>query len=309
MNIVFMGTPDFAVPTLKALISAKHCVKGVFSQPDKKKGRGHHVQPTPTKEVALEHNIPVFQPTTLKSDEAISTLKELNPDLIVVVAYGKILPKAVLDLPKYGCINVHASLLPKYRGAGPIQWSVLNGEKITGVTTMFMAEGIDTGDMLLRCETEIGENETASQLHDRLSEMGGLLLIDTIKGLENGTLERHPQNEAEATHAPMLSKELSEIDFHKNAQAVHNQIRGLSEWPCASTSLKGKRLKVYESKIINADEKAEAGRLLSAKDFIVGCGENTAIQFCVVQYEGSKRMNGADFLRGQRVEKGEHLGI
>lgn len=307
MKIVFMGTPEFAVPTLKALI-AHHDVAAVFTQPDKKKGRGHKLSPPPIKEIAIEHNIPVYQPTTLKTEETQAILRELNPDLIVVVAYGKILPKAVLDIPKHGCINVHASLLPKYRGAGPIQWSVLNGETVTGVTTMFMAEGLDTGDMLLKAETPIGENETASELHDRLSEMGAPLLLETLKQLENGTLQPIKQNDAESSYAPMLSKEMSAIDFTKEASQVHNLIRGLSEWPCAQTFVNGKRLKVYRSKIVPLQENATPGTLVCEKELVVACGNNTAIQLVEVQYEGSKRMGGADFLRGHRLTKGTQFG-
>lgn len=308
MNIVFMGTPDFAVPTLKSLIESQHSVVGVFSQPDKKKGRGHQVSFTPVKEVAVANDIPVFQPTSLRNEEAFSLIKELNPDLIVVVAYGKILPKEILEFPQYGCINVHASLLPKYRGAGPIQWSVLNGEEKTGITTMYMADGIDTGDMLLKRETNIGANETASELHDRLSDMGGPLLIETLKALEDGTLTRIPQNDADASHAPMLSKELSQIDFNKSAKEVHHQICGLSEWPCAQTSLNGKRLKIYRSEVVEIENATQAGEIINLKQCIVGCGNNTAIKLVEVQYEGSKRMGGADFLRGQRVSIGDKLG-
>lgn len=303
-----MGTPEFAVPTLISLIENNYDIVGAFTQPDKKKGRGHKLSFPPVKETALKNNIPVFQPTTLKSEESFSLIKELNPDLIIVVAYGKILPKQILDLPKYGCINVHASLLPKYRGAGPIQWSVLNGEEKTGVTTMYMADGIDTGDMLLKRETPIGENETASELHDRLSNMGAGLLIDTLEQLKNNTLKRIPQNDKEASHAPMLTKDLSPIDFNKNAKEIHRQICGLSEWPCAHTSLNGKRLKIYKSEIVTPDKKACAGEIIDTKQCIVGCGENTAIKLVEVQYEGSKRMSGADFLRGQRVNISDILG-
>lgn len=308
MNIVFMGTPDFAVPTLKALIDSKHTVVGVFSQPDKKKGRGHQVSFTPVKAVAVENNIPVFQPNSLRNEEAVSLMEELNPDLIVVVAYGKLLPLNILEMPPYGCINVHASLLPKYRGAGPIQWSVLNGEEKTGITTMYMAEGMDTGDMLLKCETPIGKNETASELHDRLSLMGGPLLLETLKALEEGTLIRIKQNDDEASHAPMLTKELAAIDFNRTAQEVHHQICGLSEWPCAQTSLNGKRLKIYKSEVVEAEAPITAGAIINLKQCIVGCGNQTAIKLVEVQYEGSKRMGGPDFLRGQRVQLGDKLG-
>lgn len=307
MNIVFMGTPEFAVASLQALIDNKNNVVGVYSQPDKPKGRGHKLQYTPVKEVAVENNIKVFQPTTLRTEEALEEFKALKPDLAVVVAYGKILPKEILEVPTYGCINVHASLLPKYRGAGPIQWSVLNGEKVTGVTTMYMAEGLDTGDMILKSETKIGENETASELHDRLALIGAELLLDTLKLIEQGNAPRTPQNDDESSYAPMLTKELCPIDFNKNAKLVHNQIRGLSTWPCAVTMLDGKRIKVYNSEVVNG-YKGKPGELLDNKKFIVACGDNTAIRFTSVQYEGSKRMNSEDFLRGKQVSTGIILG-
>lgn len=307
MNIVFMGTPEFAVASLQALIDNKNNVVGVYSQPDKPKGRGHKLQYTPVKEVAVENNIKVFQPTTLRTAEALEEFKALKPDLAVVVAYGKILPKEILEVPTYGCINVHASLLPKYRGAGPIQWSVLNGEEVTGVTTMYMAEGLDTGDMILKSETKIGENETASELHDRLAVIGAELLLDTLKLIEQGNVPRTPQNDDESSYAPMLTKELCPIDFNKNAKLVHNQIRGLSTWPCAVTMLDGKRIKVYNSEVVNG-YKGKPGELLDNKKFIVACGDNTAIRFTSVQYEGSKRMNSEDFLRGKQVSTGIILG-
>ena len=305
MNIVFMGTPDFAVPCLAAIVEAGYPVTGVFTQPDKPKGRGHKLQAPPVKEYALQHDIPVFQPVSIRNEAAQADLAACAPDLIVVVAYGKILPRAVLDLPEYGCINVHASLLPKYRGAGPIQWSVINGETVTGVTTMYMADGIDTGDMLEKASTPIGENETADQLHDRLSEMGAKLLISTLKKLEAGELRPEKQDDSLATHAPMLSKDLSEIDFTKDARTVHNLIRGLSSWPAAQTTYKGKRLKVYESRL--AQGHGEPGTLIDPKNFVVACGEG-AVQLVSVQYEGGKRMPSADFLRGKPGEKGEKLG-
>ncbi|MBQ5314700.1 MAG: methionyl-tRNA formyltransferase, partial [Oscillospiraceae bacterium] len=254
MNIVFMGTPDFAVPCLKALIDSDNKVTGVFTQPDKPKGRGYKLTPPPVKVLAEENNIPVFQPTSLKKGEdaenALKTLKELSPDLIVVVAYGKILPKEVLDVPKLYCMNVHASLLPKYRGAGPIQWSVLNGEKETGVTTMLMAEGLDTGDMLMKKSTEIGENETASELHDRLSLIGAELLIETIDAIKQGNVTPVKQNDDESSYSPMLTKDMCPVDFNKTAREIHNQIRGLSDWPCATAIMGEKRIKIYKSHIV-----------------------------------------------------------
>ena len=305
MNIVFMGTPQFAVPCLQRILEAGYPVSGVFTQPDKPKGRGYKMVPPPAKELALEKGLPVFQPASLKPDESFETLRSLNPDLIIVVAYGKILPKRVLDLPKYGCINVHASLLPKYRGAGPIQWAVLNGETETGVTTMMMAEGVDTGDMLEQTRTPIGENETADELYTRLSQIGADTLLTTLRKLENGSLLRTPQDDSLSSHAPMLDKTLSPIDFTKDARTIHNQIRGLSSWPAASTTYKGKRLKVYESRLVPVD--GEPGTVLDPKKFIVACGKG-AVQLVSVQYEGGKRMPADAFLRGKPAEKGEKLG-
>ncbi len=310
MNIVFMGTPDFAVPCLKALIDSDNKVTGVFTQPDKPKGRGYKLTPPPVKVLAEENNIPVFQPTSLKKGEdaenALKTLKELSPDLIVVVAYGKILPKEVLDVPKLYCMNVHASLLPKYRGAGPIQWSVLNGEKETGVTTMLMAEGLDTGDMLMKKSTEIGENETASELHDRLSLIGAELLIETIDAIKSGNVTPVKQNDDESSYSPMLTKDMCPIDFNKTAREIHNQIRGLSDWPCATAIMGEKRIKIYKSHIVEK-VKGTAGEIVDADKFIVCCGDNNGIAVDEIQAEGGKRMKTADYLRGNKIEKGIKL--
>lgn len=311
MNIVFMGTPDFAVPCLEALIKSGENVTAVFTQPDKPKGRGYKLTSPPVKELALQNNIPVYQPVSLKkggdAEAAMAKLKELSPDLIIAVAYGKILPKEILDLPKY-CINVHASLLPKYRGAGPIQWSVLNGEKETGVTTMLMAEGVDTGDMLIARKTAIGENETASELHDRLSRLGAEVLLETIEAVKNNTLSPVPQDDSLSTHAPMLTKDMCPIDFSKTAQEVHNQIRGLSAFPCATAVLDGKRLKVYRSEIVKGSyADVPCGTVVNAKDFTVSCGDGNCVRFTEIQAEGGKRMKTADYLRGKPVEQGALL--
>lgn len=299
-----MGTPDFAVPSLKALLDSGETVTGVFTQPDKPKGRGHHLQAPPVKEAAESTGIPVFQPATLRTEEALESLKTLEPDLIVVVAYGKLLPKAVLELPRYGCINVHGSLLPKYRGAAPIQWTVLNGDPVGGVTTMVMAEGLDTGDMLLKAETPVGENETSSELYERLSHVGASLLVDTLAALKAGTLTLVPQDDAEATHAPMLTKEMGKLDFSKPAEQLHHLICGLSDWPCAYTEFEGKRLKVYHSRL--CAEEGEPGEILDSKRFLVGCGEGS-VELLEVQYEGSKRMPGDAFLRGRRLSAGDFI--
>lgn len=309
MNIVFMGTPDFAVPCLKALIDSGENVQAVFTQPDKPKGRGYKMLPPPVKELALSQNIPVYQPLSLKkgdeAEQTLAMLNELAPDLIVVVAYGKILPKEILDLPKRYCINVHASLLPKYRGAAPIQRAVLDGEKITGVTTMLMAEGVDTGDMLMKSETEIGKDETSAELFDRLSEIGAQLLLDTIAAIKDGTVKREVQDDSQSTHAAMITKDMCPIDFKKSAQEVHNQIRGLSDSPCATAYCNGKRLKIYKSTILSDKIYSEpSGSVVNVKDFTVVCGDGKTVTFVEVQAEGGKRMKSSDFLRGNPIENG-----
>lgn len=305
MNIVFMGTPDFAVPCLQKLLDAGYPVTGVFTQPDKPKGRGYKLVPPPVKELAMAHDIPVFQPNSLRNDESFEMIKNCAPDLIVVVAYGKILPKRVLELPKYGCINVHASLLPRYRGAGPIQWAILNGESETGITTMYMGEGLDTGDMLEQVKTPIGENETADELYTRLSKMGAETLLVTLQKLEADALLRTPQDDSLSCYAPILDKSLCPIDFNKTAWEIHNQIRGLSSWPAATTTYKGKRLKVYESRLVSRN--GQPGEILDTKRFIVACKEG-AVELVSVQYEGGRRMDGDAFLRGRPPVPGEKLG-
>ncbi|QEY34034.1 methionyl-tRNA formyltransferase [Caproiciproducens galactitolivorans] len=300
MRIIFMGTPDFAVPCLQSIIE-KHTVCAVFTQPDKPKGRGYALTPPPVKVLSQEKNIPVYQPKTLRTEEAAQLIRDLHPDAIVVVAYGKILPKEILAVPPYGCINVHASLLPKYRGAAPIQWAVINGEKETGVTTMYMAEGLDTGDMLLKEKIEIGSEETAGELHDRLSQLGAELIIKTLEGIEKGAIQRIPQGDSETCYASMLTKELSHIDWNKPAQEIHNLVRGLSPWPVADTTFHGKLLKIYKTKIVDGYS-GEAGHPVNANGvFIVCCGGNTALELLEVQYEGKKRMSGKDFLRGHPI--------
>lgn len=300
MNIVYMGTPEFAVPPLEAIINAGHNVTGVFTQPDKPKGRGYVLTPPPVKECAVRNNIEVYQPLSMKDGEALEILKKLNPDIIVVVAFGKILPKEILDLPKYGCVNVHASLLPKYRGAGPIQWCVLNGEKVTGVTTMQMAEGLDTGDMLLKEETEIGENETAGELHDRLSQLGADLAVNTIKALEEGLVTPQKQDDSLSNYAPMLTKELCKIDWSKSAQEIHNQVRGLNPWPVATSSVNGKRVKIFSTTL--SDKNGCAGKVVCENPLTIACGEGSVV-INELQLEGKKRMSSQDFVRGYHINK------
>lgn len=310
MKIVFMGTPDFAVPTLEKLYEKGYDVACVFSQPDKPKGRGYKLMPPPVKEVALAHNTEVLQPLSMKkdADEYILRLKEINPDVIVVVAYGKILPKEVLEIPRLGCVNVHGSLLPKYRGAGPIQWSVLNDEKETGITTMLMGEGLDTGDMLLKASTPIGENETSAELFDRLAIMGTDLLIETLEGLEKGEITPQKQDDAQSSYAPMITKDLCNIDFSNSVRKIHKQICGLSDYPCATTMLNGKRLKIYHSEIVSTNPTGKTnGEIVDEKQLCVACSDGV-IKFTEIQAEGSKRMKTADYLRGKPVEKGIILG-
>lgn len=302
MRIVFMGTPDFAAAILERLISTGRNVVGVFSQPDKPVGRKQIIEPTPVKKLASEHGIPVFQPAKMKDGTALEMMKSLSPDIAVVAAYGRILPKELLDVPPLGCVNVHGSLLPKYRGAAPIQWSVINGDKITGVTTMYMAEGMDTGDMILKLETEIGENETAGELFDRMAALGADSIEKTLELFDNGAAPRTPQNEAEATMAPMLKKEMGELDFGKSAEEIHNLVRGLCPWPVAFTYVDSKSVKIYKADRVEGYS-GEPGELLDEKRFIVGCGDG-AVELSIVQPEGKKQMSGGDFIRGKRLAKG-----
>lgn len=294
MRIVFMGTPDFAVPSLEALLRRGHEIAAVYTQPDKPKGRGHKLLPPPVKVLALEHNIPVYQPTTFRNAEAVETLRALQPELIVVAAYGKILPPDVLAIPPYGCINVHGSLLPKYRGAAPIQWAVLNGDKVTGVTIQRMAEGVDTGDMLAKAETEIGPDETSGELFDRLMVLGAELLVDTIDKLN--TLTPEPQDDALATHAPMIQKEMGAVDWTKPASQVHNLVRGLNPWPAAYLTIDGKRMKLWKTKPVKARGLPGVLTVLDG-EMTVYCGED-AVQLVEIQPENGKRMRGSDYLRG-----------
>ena len=311
MNIVFMGTPDFAVPCLEELIKSEHKVTAVFTQPDKPKNRGQKMQFSPVKECAVAHEIPVYQPLSLRKGEdgerSLEILRELNPDCIVVAAYGQILPKALLDLPEFGCINVHASLLPRYRGAAPIQHCIIDGEEKTGITIMYMAEGLDTGDMIIKDEVAIDERMTASILHDKLTEISGPLLLKALSQLEGGTAQRTPQTDENTCYASMISKEMCRIDFTKPMAQVYNFIRGMSASPCAYTSLGGKRLKVYFAEKTDIKTDLPAGTAVD-DGLSVACGDGFAIKLSDIQLEGSKRMNAGDFLRGRRVEKGTVLG-
>ncbi|MCL2532476.1 MAG: methionyl-tRNA formyltransferase [Oscillospiraceae bacterium] len=290
MRIVFMGTPQFAVPCLEALTAAGHDIPAVFCQPDKPQGRKMQLTPPPVKVCAQEHSIPVLQPTTLRSDEAAETLRKLAPELIVVVAYGKILPQAVLDIPPHGCINVHASLLPKYRGAGPIQWAVLHGETETGITTQQMDAGIDTGDILEMDRCVIPEDMTAGELHDVLSTLGAGTLMRTIAQVQQDTLTRTPQEHALATHAPMLSREMSPMDVSQPAWQVHNQVRGLNSWPGATMQFEGTQLKVHRTRVCETGD----------SPLHILCGDGKYVELLQVQQAGKKAMTGEEFLRGRR---------
>lgn len=306
MRIVFMGTPDFAVPSLQALIDAGHDVCAVYTQPDKPQGRKQILTAPPVKTLALEHDIPVFQPNTLKNEDEQARLRELAPEVIIVVAYGKLLPKAVLDIPSHGCINVHGSLLPRWRGAAPIQWAVIAGDEMAGVTTMQMAEGLDTGDMLLTYETKVGEKETAGELFDRLAQSGAELLTQTLVKLNEIT--PRPQDDAQSCYAHMLDKQMAVIDWSRSAHEIDCLIRGLNPWPIALTTLSGERLKVFAAE--KANGRGEPGTVLEAdpkKGLTVACGEG-ALGLTEIQLVGGKRMKATDFLRGHAIEVGTKLG-
>ena len=309
MKILFMGTPDFAVPCLDILIKSEYEVCGVVTQPDKPQGRGHKLTPPPVKRLAMENGIEVFQPETLKDFAFKAELERLNPDMIIVVAYGKILPEYILNFPKFGCINMHASLLPKYRGAGPIQWSVINGEEKTGITSMLMEKGLDTGDMLLKVETEIGEYETASELHDRLMVMGAELLIKTIEGVKMGKITPEKQNDEDSCYAPMISKEMAKIDWSRSARVVSKMIAGMNLWPVAHTLYKGEVLKIYRATVKGA-AKGKTGQILAANEngIEILCGDGVSILATEVQFAGTKAMQVRDYLNGHSIEEGEILG-
>ncbi len=297
MRIIFMGTPDFAVPSLQALIDAGHEICAVFTQPDKPKGRGHAMAPPPVKELALKYGLTVYQPRSMKKGPALEIIRSIAPDVIVVVAFGKILPLSILSVPRLGCVNVHGSLLPQYRGSAPIQWTVLNGDKVTGVTTMLMNEGIDTGDILDVETTEVGENETSGELFDRLMVMGAELLPKTLEKLESGTAVRTPQPEEGACYAPMLDKAMADIDWNKSADELHNLVRGLNPWPVAVMRFEGKRMKVFDVSVLSAQGTAGEAFVGSDRSFCVYSGKD-ALRLNVVQPESKKRMSGADFLLG-----------
>ncbi len=300
MRILFLGTPDFAVPSLEGLVAAGHDVCGVFTQPDKPKNRGMKLLPTPVKVCAQAHGIPVYQPVKLRDGTALAQIRELAPELIVVAAYGRILPDEILDYPARGCINVHSSLLPRYRGAAPINWAILNGDAVTGVTIMHMASELDAGDIIAVDSTPIGPDETAVELFGRLAELGGALLVKAVAEIEAGTASRTPQDASNATLAPMLTKELSPMDFTRTARELHNQVRGLIPWPAAVTELGGKRCKVFSTSVLEETTGQAPGSILEAgkSGIKVACGGGTVLRIDELQADGGKRMKAADYLRG-----------
>lgn len=305
MRIVFMGTPDFAVPCLDSLVKAGHEIAGVFTQPDKPRGRKQELMPPEVKVYAVDHGLDVYQPATLRSAEAQDIIRSLAPDVIVVAAYGKILPKEVLDMPPYGCINVHGSLLPKYRGAAPIQWSVINGDSHTGVTIMQMGEGLDTGDILYTKELPIGIDDTAESMFDKLSELGARMITEALDMLVKGEMTPVKQDEELATYAPMLNKEISVIDWTKTADRVHDLVRGLYSWPIAHTYLNGKKLKIFCTTV--CERSGTPGTVISVDPLTVACGEGSVI-IRELQLEGKKRMDTKSFLIGHKLDIGSVLG-
>ncbi len=309
MKVIFMGTPEFAVPCLRALIDEKNELLAVFTQPDRPKGRGKRLMMPPVKALAIEADIPVYQPISLKSPEVLETIKKLGPDIIIVVAYGQLLPKAILELPPFGCVNVHASLLPKYRGAAPINWAIINGEDKTGITTMYMDVGIDTGDMILKEELLIGEDETSAELHDRMAALGAEVLIKTLNLIETGNVVREPQDHQESSHASMLSKELGMIDWTKTASEIKNLVRGTIPWPTAFTTYKREVMKVLKCTIEETKAPDIPGKLISVtKDGIYVATGNGTIVIQELQFSGGKRLTVKDFLVGNQLEEGVILG-
>ncbi len=306
MKVVFMGTPDFAVETLKALYEAGHEIILAVSQPDKPKGRSGKLAPTPVKEFALEHDIPVYQPVKIRAEESVEYLKQYQADVFVVAAFGQILPKVILDMPRLGCVNVHGSLLPKYRGAAPIQWAVINGEKVSGNTTMLMGPGLDDGDMLLKSEIELAADETGGSLFDKLAIDGGKLAVKTIEALDRGEITPIPQDESKATHVGMISKEMGNVDWTKPADEIERLIRGLNPWPSAFSFIDGKQVKLWSATVV--DKTGQPGTIIDVNKnvFTVACGSQ-ALEINELQLEGKKRMATGDFLRGYNLETGKRF--
>lgn len=309
MKVIFMGTPEFSVGTLAAIVEAGHEVVLAVTQPDKPKGRGKEMQHTPVKEFALEHGIPVYQPERVKRPECIEELKTYKADVCVVVAFGQILPKEILEMTPYGCVNVHASLLPKYRGAAPIQWAVINGETVSGVTTMQMDEGLDTGDMLEKIEIPLRPKITGGELHDLLAEAGAKLCVQTLSKMEKGELHPEKQGDATTAYARMLDKKLGQIDWNSSALSIERLIRGLNPWPSAYTTWRDKTMKIWEADVVDGQTEQAPGTIVEVtkKYFLVQTGEGL-LRVNALQIPGKKRMETDAFLRGYQVEEGEHLG-
>jgi methionyl-tRNA formyltransferase len=309
MQIVFLGTPEFAVPSLKALVAAGHNIQAVFTQPDRPKGRGNQLAPSPVKEASIKLGLRVLQPERIRRPEQVAAIAELEPELMVVVGYGQIIPQAVIDIPAHGILNVHASLLPKYRGAAPIQWAIANGETKTGVTIMRIDAGLDTGDMLAQAFTTIGPEETAPELSKRLAESGAALLVESIKHIENGTAVYTPQDNSTATYASVLKKENGKIDWSQPASVIHNRMRGFTPWPGAYTAFRGQTLRIYAASPLVAQAGGEPGTLETEKRKLrVLCGHSSALELKEIQLEGKKRMGVDAFLNGYKIEPGERLG-
>lgn len=312
MKVVYMGTPDFAVDTLEAIVNAGHEVALVVTQPDKAKGRGKKVCYTPVKEKALEHDLPVAQPEKVREEDFVEKLRAIAPDVIVVVAFGQILPESILNIPKYGCVNVHASLLPAYRGAAPIQWAVIDGLTETGVTTMYMEKGLDTGDIILQSKLSLAPDETGGSLFNKLAKEGADLLVKTLTMLEEGTATRSKQDESQSSYAKMLTKDMGCLDFTQDAVTLERLIRGLNPWPSAYTRIQNKTLKIYVAEIVSEDmisSEMASGSVIAVdkKSFTVRCGKG-ALRILNLQLEGKKRMETSAFLLGYKVEKGMQLG-
>ena len=308
MRVIFMGTPDFAVGTLEEIIKAGHEVVLVVSQPDKAVGRSKALRYTPVKACALEHGIEVYQPQKVRDSECIERLRTYHPDIIIVEAFGQIIPRAILDMPRYGCVNVHASLLPKYRGAAPIQWAVINGDAVTGVTTMRMDEGLDTGDMIEHSIVSIGDDDTGETLTDKLAASGAELILSTLEKLENGTAVRTPQDDSLSCYASMLNKGMGDIDFSEPAEKIERLVRGLQPWPCAYTRIGGKNVKIYGAKVVSREDGIAPGEItmVTKKTFAIACGQD-ALQITRLQPEGKKPMDAAAFLAGNKLTAGEHI--
>lgn len=310
MKIVFMGTPEFAVPCLQKIIDEGHEVLAVVTQPDKPKGRGKKLAMPPVKELALKYNIDVYQPVKAREDSFVEKLKEINPELIVVVAFGQILPKSILDIPKFGCVNVHASLLPKYRGAAPLNWVIINGEEKTGVTTMYMDVGLDTGDMILKSEIPLDDEITAGELHDKMMVQGAEVLKDTIDLISKGEAPREKQNDEETCYSPIMDKSLGNIDWSKSATDIHNLIRGVNPWPSAYTTYDKQTMKIWKTKVLDKLSEKTPGTILSVdKNGIEVSTGDKVLQIYEIQMSGKKRMIVSEYIKGNDISTGIVLGI